>query len=102
MMENRTLLFTLFFFASFLLSFFVTRYVGSLALALGIRDVPDSARKIHDAPKPKLGGISLYVSFCLMVIILAMLGLSDEISGLKLAGLISGGAILIMGGILDD
>ncbi len=102
MSENREIYFVLFFVGIFVLSFFVTRLVRRLAVHLGIQDTPDLPRKIHPTPKPKLGGVGIFLSFLIGITILAILGGTDEISSLRIAGLILGGAILIIGGILDD
>ncbi len=73
-----------------------------LAAHLGIHDWPDRDRKIHTKPMPKLGGVAIFLSFVGGVMVLAWLGGTDEISALQLVGLVLGGAILLIGGILDD
>ena len=80
-------LFVLVFAAFFLISFLITKFVRRVAFELGIQDIPDSDRKIHDKPRPKLGGSALYLSFAFGVMCLALL---------------IGALILIVGGILDD
>ncbi len=100
--SNRELWFFVFFLGTFLIAFFVTRLVKRLARILGIEDVPDRARKIHDAPKPKLGGLSLFFSFVFGLLTLAAIGGTDEISPNRIVGFILGGTVLIIGGILDD
>lgn len=94
--------FILFFIAFFLVSLFVTRLVRRAAIHLGIHDLPDTARKIHTQPRPKLGGIAVYLSFTLGVMLLAILGFADEVPVMRIAALILGGLILILGGMLDD
>lgn len=83
-------------------SFFITRWVRGLAERLGIQDFPDSPRKIHPTPKPKLGGVAIYLSFLVSLVILGVGGGTDEILSWRIAGFVIGGAILIIGGILDD
>ncbi|OGE76923.1 MAG: hypothetical protein A3C85_01285 [Candidatus Doudnabacteria bacterium RIFCSPHIGHO2_02_FULL_48_21] len=95
-------LFVLVFAAFFLISFLITKFVRRVAFELGIQDIPDSDRKIHDKPRPKLGGSALYLSFAFGVMCLALLGLTDEISATRIAALLIGALILIVGGILDD
>lgn len=101
-LENKELYFLLFFLGTSILSFFITKWVRSLAERLGIHDIPDSPRKIHPEPKPKLGGLAIFFSFSISLLILALIGGTDEISQGKLAGLVIGAVILVTGGILDD
>ncbi len=102
MLRNRELQFLIFFLGTFLVSYLLSRFVKILALRFGIEDKPDSPRKIHTITKPKLGGLSIFFSFLLGLVFLALIGGSDEISGWQLAGIIIGGLVLILGGILDD
>ena len=99
---SREIYFAIFFLATFLASFFITKRVKLLAESLGARDFPDIPRKIHAKPLPKFGGIAIFLSFIAGVIAFALLGLSDEISLLHIAGFVLGGAVLVAGGILDD
>lgn len=102
MIEYREIYFPIFFLGAFLAAFLVTRYLRELARRLGIEDVPDLPRKIHRRPLPKLGGVAIFLSFILGVIVLAAASGTDEIIGFRLAALLLGGAVLIVGGILDD
>ncbi len=102
MMQDREIFFFVFFAGTLFLSFLASSWVKSAAEKLGIEDRPDLPRKIHDRPRPKLGGVAIFSSFLLSALVLALLGGTDEISGFKLAGLVLGGAVLIIGGILDD
>lgn len=102
MTRSQALYFSLFFVGTFVFSFFFTRTVRYLADHFGLHDFPDKDRKIHQEPKPKLGGLAIFFSFVLAVVLLAVVGGTQEISGSRLAGLVVGGAILIIGGILDD
>jgi UDP-GlcNAc:undecaprenyl-phosphate GlcNAc-1-phosphate transferase len=77
-------LFTLF------LSWFLTRWMIGLAPRFGLVDLPD-ARKSHQRPTPRAGGIAVFVAFALGMVLFA--GISAE---LGLAALV---AIL---GLCDD
>ena len=91
-----------------------------LALHTGVVDAP-SARKIHKAPVPLLGGAAIYAAFLLALMVLgdrgyvrelvgillgatlvSLFGLADDRWGLhaypKLAGQLLAGIILILGG----
>lgn len=102
MFDNRELWFTVFFLGTMIVSFFVTILVRKLALHLGIHDIPNLPRKIHKDPLPKIGGLAIFFSFILGVTALAVLGGTDEINSTRIAGFVLGGAILLIGGILDD
>ncbi len=102
MPQNREVYFIIFFVGIFILSFFLTKLVRLLAQRLGIEDRPDSWRKIHTEPKPKLGGLTIFFTFTIGMVALALIGATDEISYSRIVGLIFGGLILIVGGVLDD
>lgn len=102
MIKQREIFFLIFFIATFAFSFLVTKWVQKIAGRLGIHDHPDSPRKIHQSPLPKIGGLAIFLSFVVAVSVLGFFGGTDEISAVKLAALILGGAILVIGGILDD
>ncbi len=99
---NREFYFVIFFLGTLVLSFFLTKGIKRLALSLGIEDQPDLARKIHRESRPKLGGVAIFFSFVLGLLVLAAGGGTVEVRGLQLAGFVLGGAILVIGGVLDD
>lgn len=100
--ENREIYFIVFFIGTAVVSYFLTRLIRRLAERLGIHDIPDRERKIHPLPRPKLGGLAVFLSFAAGLVILGILGGTDEISQGKLAGLVIGAVILVIGGVLDD
>ncbi len=85
--------------AVFLLSLTVallaTPLVGRLAVRCGAIDLPD-ARKVHDKPIPRWGGIAIYLAFFLPVS--GFLGWG----GKGVPGLILGGTVILLVGIVDD
>ena len=111
-----------FFMVSFILSFVFTPFVRLFCLKSGLLDMP-SKRKIHERALPRLGGVALILSFAITlllaflwdqnfrnifssritglfigILVLAILGLSDDIYGIralvKLAGQIAVSLIL--------
>lgn len=100
--RERELCFLIFFAGTALLSLMVTIWIKKIASGLGIHDLPDNLRKIHKKPLPKLGGAAIFLSFLVGVVILSILGGTDDISPVRILGFIIGGLILIIGGILDD
>lgn len=114
------------FFQGFLLSLLLTPLMRFLAPALGFLDHP-GVRKVHQHPKPLLGGAAIFFSFVFLV--LADLWILNRITPqtasqpnwfmqqlhhladfaanaykvkAKLMGLLSGGAVLFIIGLVDD
>ena len=52
------------FLLSLFLSLVLTPYVGRIAKRFGIVDVP-TARKVHERPIPRIGGVAIFFSFVL-------------------------------------
>ena len=99
----------LIYFASFTLAFFVsfvaTFLVSRIAVRRKILDVPDSERRFHKTPTPTLGGIAIFSSFFLVTLSLGIFGgylLNGNIPIKLLLGIWTAGAILMIGGYLDD
>ena len=99
--ENREIYFLIFFLGTFAISFLVYRGVLGISRRLQILDYPDLARKIHDKAVPSLGGLSIFVTFVIGLIALGLIGGTDEISIYKVVGIVAGGAVLVIGGVLD-
>ena len=87
-----------------LMTFVLTAVVRRLALRYGVVDVPVGERKIHKTPIPLMGGAAIFASFsiCLVAAAATNGGIIGVITWQMLAGVILGGAILIVGGIIDD
>lgn len=94
------------FVVAFILSVVFTKIVKSLANKFKILDYPekDPGRKIHRNPIPLLGGVGLYFSFFLSLILIILLKIwpSGPISFKHLFGVFIGSTILIIGGVLDE
>lgn len=72
----------------------ITPFVRRWAFKCGALDRPDP-RKVHDRVMPRLGGLAVYISFVLAVL------LTREVSP-QVAGLIAGSTLIVLLGILDD
>lgn len=94
--------------AAFLVSVLCTPLVRSVSKRLNILDRPDVApeRKIHTHPTPLLGGVAVYAAFVIVLgavlIIKPTLLLGGYLLPKHILGVLLGGALLIIGGILDD
>ena len=89
----------------FILSILLTDIVRYFALANNIVDHPDGERKKHGRAVPLLGGIAIFLSFG--VVVLLTLWTTDhftagEIAQRQLYGFLLGGLILVTVGVLDD
>ncbi len=101
-------MFAVFFAVSFLVGVVATGIIKKFAIAFDITDKPTEERKIHSKPIPLLGGVAVFTTIFLIVIVaLAIPGgsrfLVDSHVSLKhLSGFLLGALVLIVGGFLDD
>jgi UDP-GlcNAc:undecaprenyl-phosphate/decaprenyl-phosphate GlcNAc-1-phosphate transferase len=89
-----------------LISLFSTGRVMAWAKRKGWVDKPDSCRKLHSSPVPRVGGVAIYISFLLSIVCLCFFPTtiadsfrSQLLNAVKLFGL-SGMMVLI--GLWDD
>lgn len=118
MIQNWYLIFSYALVESFLVAIMLTALMRHTALRFRIVDRP-GLRKMHDAPVPLLGGVAIYLTFNLVILInLAVLlrapqlgfpwleenvlSFLGENSIRPLIGIFAGGAIIFMLGIVDD
>jgi len=90
---------------SFFLSLLATVIVIRISKRAKILDIPDAERRLHKSPMPTMGGLAIYFSFLSVVVIVGLiLGrlLHGNIPGRLLFGILAGGAVLMIGGYLDD
>ncbi|MBI3231758.1 MAG: hypothetical protein HYZ51_01615 [Candidatus Doudnabacteria bacterium] len=95
----------LFFLAAFGLSAIITPLTKKLAFKFRVLDLPSSSpRKIHKNPTPLLGGLAVFSAFFISLIIYILAAKPDfNIVPLKFfLGIVFGGAVLMLGGLLDD
>lgn len=90
---------------SFGLTAMLSPVVARIAAAFGIVDEPGDPRKIHREPIPLLGGLALFLSIGVALVLALTLTnrlTVGEIDASHYAGFLIGGAILMLGGFLDD
>lgn len=85
---------------AFLIALLTTPLAKKLALKVGAIDMPGkagttSARHLHAAPTPRMGGLAIFLGFFFSVLLLAPLS-SKNIS------MLVGAVIIVLLGILDD
>ncbi|MDI6730977.1 MAG: MraY family glycosyltransferase [Candidatus Margulisbacteria bacterium] len=91
------------FFSALGVTYLLTPLVRSIAVKYNAVDIPD-ARKVHAAPIPRWGGISIYFGFW-TAIGLAMVLASYSgiiIQGKMVLGLFAGSTLLVVIGAVDD
>lgn len=93
------------FILAFIFSLFFTYLIKKTALRLNIVDKPFLRRKIHKKNIPLLGGIGLYLGFFITLFYYSYF--TDQMFGgymlpKHIIGIMVAGALLIIGGILDD
>ena len=80
---------------SFGISFLMTPRVKTFAERVGAMDVPKDARRVHDHPIPRMGGLAIFCGFLMAVIV--FVSFSSQIMGILLGALI----IAAMGAVDD-
>ena len=78
-----------------LVALVTTPVVKSLAFRVGAVDVPRDARRMHDHPIPRMGGLAIFFGF--MLSILLFLPLTRQLRGMLL-----GAMIIVILGFFDD
>src|SRR5699024_9620657 len=72
-----------------------TPFVKTFAQKVGAIDVPKDARRVHDHPIPRMGGLAIFLGFILSVVLFA--DITRQVRGILL------GAVLIVAcGAIDD
>lgn len=93
---------------AFLLSIFFTLLIRHVSLQKGIVDRPsaDLFRKVHERPIPLLGGFAIWAAFSITVLLAVIVAPSrfheSYLLFKHIFGIILGGALLMVGGYLDD
>lgn len=82
-------------------SLFITPGVMWVAGRTGAYDAPD-ARKVHEHPIPRIGGLGIYIAFMAAVLIVnGIYGRNGEIEH-GILGILAGGTVIVLVGLIDD
>ncbi len=91
--------------AAFLISFFATVLVRFVATKWHIVDHPHHPKNVHTHPIPRLGGIAIFLSVAIAVIVSLLISkwlVSGSIEYAQYIGFLLGGLVLMIGGYIDD
>lgn len=80
---------------AFIISFAATPIVKSFAKKVGAMDVPDGARRVHDHPIPRMGGLAIFLGFLLSALLFVDIGPQFQ-------GILLGCVIIVATGVIDD
>lgn len=80
---------------AFIISFAATPIVKSFAQKVGAMDVPDGARRVHDHPIPRMGGLAIFLGFLLSALLFVDIGPQFQ-------GILLGCVIIVATGVIDD
>lgn len=80
---------------AFAISLAATPFIITLAHKIGAVDVPDSERRVHKKPIPRLGGLAIFYGFLIALLFFAKI---DQ----QLRGILIGALIIVSIGIIDD
>ena len=72
-----------------------TPLVKMLAYKIGAIDVPKDARRVHDHPIPRLGGLAIFYGFLISILCFSPVSV-------QLRGILIGALIIVAMGIIDD
>ena len=81
---------------SILISAVLTPFVKKIAVKLDVIDIPKDSRRVHNKPIPLLGGLAIYFSFIITLILNR-----GELSSPE-KGMIFGATVIVIGGFIDD
>ncbi len=91
---------------AFIVAFSATPVAKKLAFRVGAVDVPNDARRIHNKPIPRLGGLAIVAGFVVSLLYNIFFSLFDEYSvfapNTKLIGFFIALIIIVTMGIIDD
>ncbi|MBP8639917.1 MAG: undecaprenyl/decaprenyl-phosphate alpha-N-acetylglucosaminyl 1-phosphate transferase [Oscillospiraceae bacterium] len=78
-----------------IISFAATPIVKTFAQKVGAMDVPGEARRVHDHPIPRMGGLAIFLGFLFSVLLFADINR-------QMQGILLGCVIIVATGAIDD
>lgn len=99
------ILFLLPFLIAFVLSIGLTYGTRSLATRFGLLDTPDGDRRIHEVPVPRVGGIAVFLTMCVVLggwILVYPTNFFEDERFRTLLTVLGGGTAMFALGLVDD
>lgn len=87
---------------AFIISFSATPIVRKLAFKIGAVDIPKDERRMHKKPIARIGGLAILAGFIISLAFDLTTTSNLLFANKELLGLLTGTAILVIEGILDD
>jgi UDP-GlcNAc:undecaprenyl-phosphate GlcNAc-1-phosphate transferase len=81
---------------AFFMSLFATPLIIKVAHHVGAIDVPNDERRVHTKPIPRLGGLAIFISVMLSLLIFI------DLPTTKLLGIMIGSLVIVFLGFIDD
>jgi len=81
--------------SALVISFISTPLARAFAQKVGAIDVPKDARRVHNHPIPRLGGLAIFLGFIMGVLLFADIDL-------QVRGILLGSVIVVTIGVIDD
>ncbi len=101
--DSMTTTYIVVFLGASLASFLLTRTVRNLAEARGMGFGPTSARHIHTASIPRLGGVAIFIAFTIIAVALVVWpGRDPALAPRTLLYILGPGALVFLLGLYDD
>jgi len=102
-----TVAFFAIFFLSLLFSFVFTRWVRDFASRRGWVAIPSHERHLHSRPLPRLGGVAIFLSFSLSMLVAALLAryipnLHSALAVRTLVTILAPATVVFLLGVYDD
>jgi len=82
-------------FVALVISCAVTPIVKQFATKIGAIDVPGEARRTHDHPIPRMGGLAIFLGFILSVVLFVKIDT-------QIRGILLGSVVIVVTGAIDD
>ncbi len=81
---------------AFFISLLATPIIIKVAHHVGAIDVPTDERRVHKSPIPRLGGLAIFISVMISLLIFI------DLPTTKLLGIVIGSLIIVLMGFIDD
>lgn len=83
------------FFVAGILSFILSPVAKKIAQKIGAIDIPKDERRMHKEPIPRLGGLAVFFSFLVAVLLLVPIDI-------EMRGILLGAVVIVVLGVVDD